>query len=38
MDATGNVCEGEAYSSFHHEDLSQLTSLWVDELNLSTSF
>jgi hypothetical protein len=37
VDATGKECEREAYNSFHHEDLSQLTSLWVDDLNLSVS-
>jgi hypothetical protein len=35
VDAIENVCECEAYSSFHPEDLSQLTSLWANDLNLS---
>jgi hypothetical protein len=35
VEAIENVCESEAYSSFHHEDLSRITSLWANDLNLS---
>ena len=32
MDASGKVRERKAYISFHHEDLSQLTSLQFNGL------